>query len=265
MPGSRDWGGGAQSTGANKLASLSFAVGAGATVFGGNQLITKPGYLINVRPQYSGASGAIPFCQIDVRWGDAPQTIQLGFERWVVPIHATGLYVPVVGRGPTAGSFFTSRVVNLDTVQPITFFADIWETTQHASRDDWRDADVFGQGPPPGYPSVPGASMANNILFAGGSTLPAGQSITYLLPLYAGQVWVDFVAQTGRTVQFILQIPASLPAVFGGGTQLFNDTAAGLTFQAALPRIPVELKVVNPGATNPLTWQASIVAMEYAS
>lgn len=261
MTGRPDWQGPPLTHGAQKIGSFTFAVAAGGTSAQVVQF-SRNGYIVNVRPQYSGASGATPFCLVQWLWSDAnPKTIDLGEMKWEVPVHASGVYSPVLGHGPVRGPFAVLSITNLDGAQPINFIVDVWETTEQIARDDWRDSEVNGFLAPPGFTAAPGSSPSRNKLASVITSLTA--NTTYLLPLYAGQAWLELFANPvgGGSVGLTIQ-PVS------GGGNVYNTgnlaAATQVNGQAiTLPREPCTLNFQAPATGS--NFVLALVAMEYAS
>lgn len=261
MPGRPDWVGTPLSHGANKITTITLPVPASGLVTP-NVQFAKPGYMVNLRPQYSGASGATPFCRVNWLWADAnPKTLDLGEQDWTIPVHPNGVYSPVLGRGLVGAGFAELDVTNLDAVRPITFIADIWETTQHIARDDWRDSNVFGFQPAAGFTGAPGTQPAANVLASFTNTFAVQTS--YLLPLYAGQAWLDATIIPLAGAVGTLQVQP-----YDQSSLLYNSgSVSGSTIFAAqpvtMPRKPCLLSLFASGGN--VTFEITLTAMEYAS
>lgn len=261
MPGRPDWVGTPLAHGANRIVTITQAVPASGQITP-NVQFAKPGYMINLRPQYSGASGANPFCRVNWRWVDAnPATLDLGEQDWTVPVLPNSVYQPVLGRGLVGGPFAELDVTNLDTVQPISFIIDIWETTQHIARDDWRDSNPLGFQPAAGFTAAPGAQPSANVLASFTATRNA--AINYILPLYAGQAWLDatIIPIAGATGTLQVQPYDQSALLYNSGS------VTGSTIFAAqpvtMPRKPCLLSLFASGGN--VTFEITLTAMEYAS
>lgn len=223
--------------------------------------ITKPGYLIRVTAQMSASSAANPTVKCDVNWTVAasgtPITAQ---EIWFVPAAAASA-MRTDGRGPTKGDTVTITLTNGDSVDTVTVFVTIWETTQHMARDDWRSTGTVGSSL--GTPAV-------NIAYAGilaneSVNVGAGATAVRNLPLYCGQasVFINQNAAAGSQVQIF-------PA---GAFSLVSQLAiANLDWTAAphsligvpLPRAWCQIQATNNGA-GAVFFNYSVIALEYAS
>jgi hypothetical protein len=256
-----DWAGTALTHGSNRIPGIVKAIAAGGSASSVIQF-AKPGYYANIRPQYSGVSGNTPFCKVQWIWADAnPKTIDIGQQTWTVPLHNAGLYSPVLARGPVGGPYAQLNVTNLDPGQPITFFADLWESTQHIARDDWRDSDINGFNGAGGFTPAPPAQPSSNKLAS--FALSVFAATTYILPLYAGQAFLNAVFN-----------PVAGGSVFFQITDLITNAiiyqSAGTTTSAIIVQTPITLPR-NPcalGLQAPATggsFNISLNTMEYAS
>lgn len=269
MPGFPDFGGTNLVHRFAQVFTFSGPMTAGQSLYIGNPPVTKPGYVINFRPQYTAANGVNPFCKIRIRWYDPAQTVDIGMPvEFIIPVMANGVYQPFMGMGPCRGAVMSLHVDNLDTGQGITPFTDVWECTQDIARDDWRGpAGIFGVLSPPGLTYAPNSNIMENVVFATNSlTIPAGGTANYILPSYAGEARLNFNAGGAAGAQFnmeISQFPSTLGPLF-----LYSNTApsgAQVSNQiVTLPRQPCLLAFGNAG-TQPVTFSGTMTTIEFAS
>lgn len=251
--------------GVDQITTYATSLAANSAIDLGPFTLNKPGYLINIRPQYTGASGALPFILVRMRWTTG--NLEIGYQEWILPVLPNGNYCPIIGQGPIRAQKLLITINNLDPAQAVTPFFDIWESTHHIARDDWRTATVFGYIGPPGFNAPPGANRfsTNELIAVTGQALAASASTNFLLPAYAGEVFLNFVAGTGQLVNVTFQVPTILPSFAGGGAGIFSDTAGGGTFRLIFPRCPVLVGVANPSSTAAIVWSMFISTQEYAS
>lgn len=270
MPGHPDYQGPPLASGVQRVAAggtINLAVPAGTTSAAQVIQFSRPGYLINVRPQYSGASGATPFALLTVRWQDAnPGTVDLGDFSCVVKVNAAGVYSPLLIAGPVRGNFASVTLANFDGAQPVTWLMDTFETTHHIARDDFRDADIGGYTAPPGFAHGSVCSPSAGIL--GGDinlNINAGATDTAILPVYAGEVQYSYNTNGGPIVVNIGFFIPNNGAL--GSNLLWNETvgaAQAISHRFIHPRSPVVISFQNTSAgALRVTWSAEL--QEYAS
>lgn len=241
--------------------STSNVIPASGTFSTGAIPITKPGYMIRLNTQMSGVNAAVPYLECDLTWSVTPNTGQITSEEiWYVNCGSSGS-VNTRGKGPTKGNQLNITFTNGDSVDTVTLTVQVWETTQHISRDDWRN--------PGGVPSASATiihadSLANIIA---NDTFAVGATTTVLknMPLYAGDVnvWIDSV--TGPTAQVNIVPVGDFNVASPQPLATFDWTVNFRTpTRVTLPRCPCQLQFVNGGGAA-ATAQISLVALEYAS
>lgn len=223
--------------------------------------ISKPGYLIRVNAQMSGVNAVVPFLEADLTWSVTPNTGQVTAEEiWYLNCGSSGS-VNTRGKGPTKGNQLNITFTNGDATDTCTVSVQVWETTQHISRDDWRN--------PGGVPSASAtgihADSLANIIANDTFTVGAGATVLKNMPLYAGDVnvWLDSV--TGPTAQVNIVPVGDFNVATPQPLATFDWTVNFRTpTRVTLPRCPCQLQFVN-GGTGSVTAQVSLVALEYAS
>lgn len=226
--------------------------------------VNRPGYLIRVDANYSGAAPTNPFTAINVSWLDDTGTVTMAEEQWIIPVSISGTSCEISGDGPTKGQYCLITVTNLDTTVSVTVTITLLETTHHIARDDWRQMNM---------PAIPGQTLApfafprGGILIAavgGAFSVPAHTQFTYLLPLYAGQVWFNFLANTALQIDLITALPI-LQAPGNPGIILWQDTSlTAIQIDLVTPRVPCALQVNNQSAAA-ITFAICGAILEFAS
>lgn len=224
--------------------------------------VNKPGYLIQIFGSCP-ATSTIPFLQVQVHWFDPTGTFHTGYDEWVIPVSNLGDYF-IVGKGPTKGGSFALIFNNPDPLQAMTVTVAFLETTHHIPRDDWRARSVDAV---PGHLTPPFSNPGANLLFnTGGAavSVPATTTLTYLIPLYSGQIWFEFLASPTQ-IQVQIETASVIPHSMAGDAYLYeNLTITDITVTITTPRVPLILKLINTGgaATNVI---ATATILEYAS
>lgn len=248
--------------GAKQVYTLtSQVIAAGGTFSTGAISIAKPGYLIRVNTLMSGASAAVPYLEADLTWSVTPNTGQVTAEEiWYLNCGSSGS-VNTRGKGPTKGNQLNITFTNGDVVDSVTINVQVWETTQHISRDDWRNPG----GVPSASASIIHADSLANIIANDTFSVGAGTTEKRNLPLYAGDVnvWIDSV--TGPTAQVNIVPVGDFNVATPQPIATFDWTVNFRTpTRVTLPRCPCQLQFVNGGGSA-ATAQVSLVALEYAS
>lgn len=241
--------------------NTAIAVPALGTFNSGNITFTRPGYLIRMTVQMSGANGSMPSIRTQLSWRvNAQGGSFTSVETWYVAGGGSQTR-RTNGRGPTKGDTLQIDLTNGDAGNSATIQIQVWETTQHIARDDWRgDNSVAGNN---------GQGAANdamaNIIAQEIVSINAGATMIHNLPLYAGQVdiWINQNTGAGSTFQVF---PAG---DFNTGPALplanidWTAPPHGLT-GVILPRCWCQVQAFN-GAGAVASLQYSIIALEYAS
>lgn len=245
-----------------RIPGTTYTIAPLGTQASGQLLISKPGYIIQLAATCPGTS-TVPFIQVQLHWYDPTGSFHTGYDEWVIPATAAGDYF-IVGKGPAKGGQFQLIFANPDPAQTISVQAWLLETTHHITRDDWRARTIDTV---PGVTSPPFSNPGANLLFntgGGAVSVPATTTLTYLLPLYSGQVWYEFLASP-TNIQVQIETTPAVPHSMGGDAYLYeNLTITDVTVTITQPRVPLIMKLINTGgaATNVI---ATATILEYAS
>lgn len=226
-----------------------------------NITFTKPGYLIRVVAQMSAGGAAAPSLECILSWTVAGTGSGVAQDQiWFVPCGgATSMRSN--GYGPTRGDTLAITLVNGDAVDSVTVTVQVWETTQHMARDDWRSTGGVSSS----NAGVAAGLAKANIIANESVNVPAGQSVGRNLPLYCGQVSV-FINQNVAAGSQVQILPV------GAFTGTGNISIANLDWTLAphslvgvpLPRCWCQIQATNNGA-GAVFFNYSIIALEYAS
>lgn len=241
--------------------STSNVIAASGTFSTGAIPIGKPGYIIRLNTQMSGVNAAVPYLECDLTWSITPNTgIVTSEEIWYINCGSSGA-VNTRGKGPTKGNQLNITFTNGDSVDSCTLSVQVWETTQHISRDDWRNP---GGAPSASAAGIHADSLAN-IVANDTFTVGAGASVFRNMPLYAGDVNVWLGSVTGPTAQVNIVPVGDFNVATPQPIATFDWTVNFRTpTRVTLPRCPCQIQFINGGGSA-ATAQVSLIALEYAS
>lgn len=248
--------------GARRLFTVgSQVVAASGTFSTGNITFTRPGYLIRVTCQMSAAGAVQPTVKADMSWtvaaSGSPITAQ---EQWYLPAGSVTA-MRTNGKGPTKGDTLNITFTNGDATDTVTLFVDVWETTQHVARDDWRSTGSVA--------SAGGGAIGNQnqagLIATDSFSVPASSSVTKNLPLYCGQAAV-FVNQNSAAGSQISFNPGSIFSAAFLATFVVIDwtVSAHIVTLVNLPRGYCQLIATNNAASAQVC-AVSIIPVEFAS
>lgn len=248
--------------GAKQVFSVTSQVIAAAGSFStGAITLTKPGYLIRVTALMSAAGSVTPYLESDVTWWVNPNNGQVTSEEiWYLNCGGSTT-VRTNGKGPTKGDRMSITFTNGDLVNSVTINVQIWETTQHITRDDWRNAGGIAASASTAFKGDGLANIIGNDTF----TVNAGTHLFKNLPLYAGQVncWFNQNAAAGSKITINpagdFNVNSASPLAVFDWTQAMTSPIAVM-----LPRCPCNLDIFNNGGAG-VTFVGSLTAIEFAS
>lgn len=223
--------------------------------------VAKPGYLINIRANHGVGPAAIPFVQADVEWRvNASGAVDSAEEIWYIS-GGNNTNRRTIGRGPTKGDQMRVTFTNGDTVNSVTLNVIIWETTQHAARDDWRGDAATASST---AAAIKGDNLAN-IVASDSFNVAAGNQVQRLLPLYAGpvNVWISQNAAAGSIISVNPTGDFTLTSLNPVVQYDWTQPPFGLK-NLYLPRCPCELVILNQGGVA-ATFNVGMTALEQAS
>jgi len=247
----------------------TWTAGAAGSYFSGVYTLPSPAYQFAIQVTISSASATIPFPRVSLSFFSAASSgVKVDEVDFYIPATSSGTYW-IYGAGPAITPYVQVGVNNPDPAYTLSGQYVLGSSTLQRNRHDWRSAPG---GTVPGYTLAP-VSRPQGLILAGspaaGTSVGAGDLVTYLLPLYAGQVY--FTASLSVTpnpaAAYELQTPSGL-FVSGGLTEIWTEssTATLLTSQAiALPRAPTLLTLVNNNGASAIVYDWSVTALEYAS
>jgi hypothetical protein len=242
--------------GMTNLVSQGTVVAGGATVVVGPFTVTRPGYISFFAAQFSGVP-TVPLIGITVLWVDTVTGWSTAQEDWYIPGNQAFPGIKVYGKGPTKANSVQITIKNFDPAVTCTITTVFFDTTQHISRDDWRSdspVNVVGFTVPPltdPFAGILGAAVAT--VFA------ANQTLTYILPLYSGEVWFQNNASNGNlTITVTALDPTTSNDVVYGPVTLTATQLVPLLIP--LPRCACSIKFTASAIlTN--TWHIGILEL----
>ena len=236
-------------------------VAANGTFSTGAIPIAKPGYMIRIAAQMSAAGAVTPYMEADLTWSVTPNTGQVTAEEiWYINCGG-GSSVRTNGKGPTKGNQLNITFTNGDLVDSCTINVQVWETTQHITRDDWRNSGGIAGA---ASTAIKGDGLAN-IVANDTFNVPAGTTLQKNLPLYSGQAnaWFNTNAAAGSKITIVpagdFVVNSSSPLAVFDWTQVMTAPISVI-----LPRCPCALQILNNGGAG-FAFVGSLTAVEYAS
>jgi hypothetical protein len=237
-----------------------------------NVLCSHPGYFIDIFATIASGAATVPFYKVMFTWQDSDGIAIIDEQSYYLAASSTGPW-RTCGKGPTRGQLLTVTITNYDPAFALTVNYTIGETTQHIARDDWRTVDyqtasvpkygIFGHIP---TGLAKGDMAAGLLMTETNDTIPAGTSWAFLLPMYTGLVFWQFLANANIAVS--VRIPTELSAApfIDGNAPIWLDlTLTDVTVQLAHPRIPLVVNLQNTSGAGIAGVSAMAVMVENAS
>ncbi len=200
----------------------------------------------------SGGGTTFPFLLVTVFCFDAGGTFAVSQEDWIIPMSATGTQ-RIRGSGPVRGTLLQVQVKNLDSVGCTLAQFDLFVSSRPQTGSDWRSS---AQAPAPGFLVPTAGSGFDNCLGAVNNvTVAASTSRTYLLGLFAGNVYIRASATgTADDTKVVFTVRAEEDSS-AFNTLLSSKSGAGLEISRSVifPRAVCELDVFNNDAVNAAT------------
>lgn len=215
-----------------------------------NLLISQLGYEIQISTTI-GSGSTTPFVVTDLSWIDPTSGLAVAEEQWILPCADSDNINTFNGTGPTKAGELTVTLTNLDAAAEATVTIVMLANSRVYIRDRWIQT---VDNPSADYPIVGGRPFSNVIASYSNQSVPAGESISVLLPLYAGDVswYIDQLGVTAADIVAKLQVaPTSRfgTASFWSGSPS-GGTGSGIYQLMRWPRAPVLLTVVNNGGVT---------------
>lgn len=226
---------------------------------GPSTTITQIGYTVGITVKANAAS-LNPFVTVNMIWSDSLTGLVVGTEAWVLA-GGTTLGVTYYGTGPTKGDTLEVLIVNDDTLRAMTVSCVVTQNSRVYARDDWRQPTVDTV---PGF-SNPNQNPPSNQLAQASPSVAVGATVTRLLPLYAGRVFITVIGTTDVISIDIQSLDPSLTS----GAHVFDQSSGigvtgGLSAAFSLPRAVCSLNIINTAASGgAVTVPVSIVIEEY--
>ncbi len=221
----------------------------------------------------AGAGSTNPFAQVILGFFDFDQVPAnqqvVSNPAYRVPLGANGdAKGPsiITGKGRLRGGFMRIQIKNDDSVDATLQLLQVVGVGRNDNLDDW-GWDSANSPAIPGF-VLPGGVFSSLQLghnAAGGDVLTAGgagDTITYLLSMFAGQVFVRYTQSGASSVTFNL-VPQ--PASEFGTQALSSLTLTNGQEEETvvfLPRAPCALKIINNDGVNAATVRFSIIALK---
>jgi hypothetical protein len=246
-------------------AAQTLAGGATVTLVS-NVLVNQPGYEMSFSSNIPSGAGTNPFASIVLTWVDiasgqtirtAPYIVNLGNG----PTQAIPNYI----NGPCYGNRVSVQLTNLEPAQTMTYTWTLNQTS-HVHLTDNIIQPIYPTTAPITF-SWPGGTPGLGVLCMSKPSIGPSTFLSRLLAPYSGKAqmtidnggglnacWAGVVDPTGVLYSNIGSI---------GGIAVSVPAAGYATFEIALPRGPMMLRLANPTATNTITPEIQIITKDY--
>jgi hypothetical protein len=232
------------------LESTSFPVPGGAGVTFPTLAVTQLGYEIQVSCSV-GSAATNPYVSADMSWIDSASGLVVAEETWVLAAASGNNVNTFIGTGPTKGDTLTVTITNVDPAVTATVSLVLLTNSRIHSRDRWIQSVTNN---PPGITLTGGHPLSGVIASYSAQVIDSGNTRSFLLPLYAGDVlfYMDQQGNSAADSTFYLQ-PA--PTSKFGTASMWSASPAGgvgsgVTQVLRFPRAHVLATYVNSGADN---------------
>ena len=208
--------------------------------------ITQLGYNCLVTVKTANNASTAPFVTCTLTWVDETTGLTVAIDSFQLAMGPTGTANAYLGNGPTKANQVSIGLTNQDPANAVTYVVDFWQNSRVYIRDDWRSAGGFSTVT--AY-SVPNSDIAAGLICESNPSVPNGGSVSRLLPLFCGKVYVCCVppAQAGK----ITLTPIAEPQVGTAGPAAFSNLLVASTpfnAETTLMRANYLLVVSNTGA-----------------
>lgn len=233
---------------------------------GGNQIIpptslNQAGYELQVQLGINNAS-ANPFLDMIMTWSDSVTGLVVSTEEWVLaagPNVNNNIYMI---KGPTKGDQLSMNLINLDGAHTLTATVTVAVNSRGWTRDKIY---TLAFNNPPGFTSAGGRGFTNVIATLDNLSIGAGNSVSRILPIYAGDVWL-WVDQQGNAAGSANLTLSLVPTSIFGTASIFGASpsggpGSGTGIVKRFPRSHVLLTYTN-GGTVSSTVNLKVVALD---
>jgi hypothetical protein len=213
--------------------------------------LNQPGYEIALNVATLGATA--PIVSVELQWYDSAFGQLIDDETYFFYSgNLNGHFIH--GRGPTKGDRVVVVITNHSGASGITVSYTLLQTSRVFTREFWRTITKNGVNPVfPGFTAI-SHNVSGNYLGFTNSSVPAGQTVAFLLPLYTGtaRLFGQGAAAAGQTTWIML--PSADPVAgavnsFQGvnGQSGFAPFGASSLYveDIALPRSQAQLQIIN--------------------
>ena len=249
--------------------NTTWTAGAAGSYFSGVYTLPSPAYQFAIQVTISSASATIPFPRIGLSFFTAASSgVKVDEVDFYIPATSSGTYW-IYGAGPAITPYVQVGVNNPDPTYTLSGQYVLGSSTLQRNRHDWRSAPG---GTVPGFTLAPVSRPQGLVQAASGASavsVGAGDSVSYLLPVYAGQVYLTAALSVTPNPAAAYDIASPSGLLASGTITTFwelSSTAALLTSEPiALPRAPCVLTFTNNNGASAIGYLWSVTALEYAS
>jgi hypothetical protein len=240
----------------------------GSVVTHGSQLNTgslafnQPAYDIVIEAEIAAGSTQ-SWLMVTLEWVDSNTSFSVFEEIFILAVTSNGVNL-VGGRGQTKGDLLNVVFQNLDTAESITLSYSIVQHSRIPPFTDWRQLGFNGISAP--ALTTPSYDVYSNILFSESVSVGGASNISYIVPLFTGNVFWTVGQVVASSARIALRVPAE---PVSGGTIAANNTVfdsgalaanAAFTQLVAMPRQNCQLEILNTNAAAQTISVAALIA-----
>jgi hypothetical protein len=184
---------------AQQVAFASIGVGQNITL--PNLSIGQVSYEIGITVRT--AAGTATPVGVQLQWIDSATGLTVSFQNFGFYAGAVAAPHEIEGHGPSGADLLTVTIVNASALNSLSVQYVILQSSRPYLKHLWRTVAAA-----PNLPVIPGFTFAacdpaSGVLLGASDALPANGAITYLLPLYTGDIFIsarttDGTAQNGQ-------------------------------------------------------------------
>jgi hypothetical protein len=249
--------------------NTTWSAAAASSYFSSRYQLPSPAYQFAIQITVANAAATIPFARVALSFLTAETGgVKVDEIDFYVCATSSGKYW-IYGAGPAPTPFVQVQVQNFDPTYGMSGEYVLGSSTLQKTRHDWR---CLPGGTVPGF-TQPSIQNPNALILAGspaaGTTVAADSLVTYLLPLYTGQVFLtaSLSIVPNPAAIYEVQTPSGLTGA-GVLTEIFllSTTAQFITSEGfALPRSQCLLTFQNNNGVSAISYDWGLIALEYAS
>lgn len=238
------------------------------SISGGNNfiipatLLNQAGYELQIQLGINAGSTE-PFIDMFMMWSDSVSGLTIATEEWVLAAGPSGNANIYMIKGPTKGNELSINLVNLDPTFTITAIVTVAVNSRGWTRDRIYTLQF---NTPPSFPgNAAGRGFTNVIASVDNQVIHAGNTLTRILPPYAGDVWLWVDQQGNAAGNSNLTLQLTPTSVFGTasifGASPSGGPPSGVGIVKRFHRGHVVLNYANTGSVDS-TVNIKVIALD---